>query len=232
MLKFFANRGDSLNMMTEVLREIASRNLFTAGQHIVRVRVVIEGWCAAKTYDLCAEILKRLIMVEEESGARMLLKEVKEFEGSKDENMPLTWIGVHVKMQQDEVGYFEVRQFSGHLDNLHILRKSQKWFIHEFFMSNLRPVNQLTVDQVDQMKRHWRYLAKSTAGGQIKMLMLRQNAGQSFYDEILESVRKVWEISDNVKVKLEDQSQVVRRGGRIGENREESWQEFRAVLQL
>lgn len=231
MLKFFANRGDSLNMMTEVLREIASRNLFTAGQHIVRVRVVIEGWCAAKTYDLCAEVLKRLIMVEEESGARMLLKEVKEFEGTKDENRPLRSIGDHVKMQQDEVGYFEVRQFSGHLDNLHILRKSQKWFIHEFFMANWN-VNQLTVDQVDQVKRHWRYLAKSAAGGQIKMLMLSQKDGQSFYDEILESVRKVWEISDNVKVKLEDQSQVVRRGGRIGENREESWQEFRAVLQL
>lgn len=64
------------------------------------------------------------------------------------------------------------------------------------------------------------------------MLMLSQKDGQSFYDEILESVRKVWEISDNVKVKLEDKSQVVRRGGRNGENREESWQEFRAVLQL
>ena len=62
---FFAKRGDSLHMMTGVLREIASRNFFSPGHDIVRVRVTIEGWCVAKTYDLCTDGLKRLLMVEE-----------------------------------------------------------------------------------------------------------------------------------------------------------------------
>ena len=223
---FFAKRGDSLHMMTDVLREIASRNFFSAGHDIVRVRVTIEGCCVAETYDLCAEALERMLMVEEESGARMILKEVKVFVGWR-----VSFFGSivdHVKMQQDEVEYFELDKLSGNWNNLHILRKSQKWLIHKFYMADWVD-SKLTVDQ---MKRHWRYLANSAAGGQIKMLMLNQNAGQPVYEDTLESVRKVWEISDNVKVKLEDKSQVERRGGRIGENREESWQEFRAVLQL
>jgi len=235
MLMFFANRGDSLYKMTEVLREIASRNLFSVGHDIVRVRVTIEGWSASKTYDLCAGALERLLMVEEESGARMILKEVKEFEGSRQQDQTgqnsmigvLYFIGEHVTMQQEKVGYIEMGLLSGHRENhLHILMKCRKWLIHEFYMV---PSDQLTMDHVNQ---HWRYLASSAAGGQIKMLILSQIAMQPIYEEILESVRKVWEISDNVKVKLEDKSQVVRRGGRIGENREESWQEFRAVLQL
>jgi len=232
MLMFFANKGDFLYMMTEVLREIASRNLFSAGHDIVRVRVTIEGWCVAKTYDLCSDALKRLLMVEEESGARMILKEVKEFEGSKHAEYcrprTLSSIGDHVKMQQGEVGYFEVGQFRGHWDNLHILRKSQKWLIHEFYMADWF-VHQLTTDQV---KRHWRYLANSAAGGQIKMLLMSQNTGQPIYEEIFESVRKVWEIADCVKIKLEDKSQIVMNGGRSGENRDESWPEFKAALQL
>ena len=198
MLMFFAKRGDSLHMMTEVLREIASRNLFSEGHDIVRVRVTIEGWNVAKTYDLCAEALKRLLMVEVESGARMILKEVKEFEGSKHAQCCILNIGYHLKMQQDEVGYLEVGKFSRNWNNLHILRKSQKWLIHEFYMADwffhLVTVDQFTVDEV---KQHWRYLANSTAGGQIKMLMLSQNAGQPVYEDTLESVRKVWEISDN-----------------------------------
>ena len=226
---FFAKRGDSLHMMTGVLREIASRNFFSAGHDIARVRVTIEGWCVAKTYDVCAEALKRMVMVEVESGARMILKEVKVVEGSDHEQYCIIGsIRDHVKMQQDEVEYFELDKLSGNWNNLHILRKSQKWLIHKFYMADWVD-RELTVDQV---KRHWRYLANSAAGGQIKMLMLCQNAGQPVYEDTLESVRKVWEISDNVKVKLEDKSQVERRGGRSGENREESWQEFRAVLQL
>jgi len=232
MLMFFANRGNFLYMMTEVLREIASRNLFSVGQDIVRVRVTIGGWCFANTYDLCADALKRLLMVEEESGARMLLKEVKEFEGSKHaeycRTRTLSSIGDHVKMQQDEVGYFEVGQFRGHWDNLQILRKSQKWLIHELYMADWF-VHQLTMDQV---KRHWRYLANSAAGGQIEMLLMSQNTGQPIYEEILESVRKVWEIADNVKIKLGDKSQIVMRGGRSGVNPAESWLEFKAALQL
>jgi len=232
MLMFFANRGDSLYKMTEVLREIASRNLFSVGHDIVRVRVTIEGWCASKTYDLCAGALQRLLMVEEESGARMILKEVKEFEGSRQQDQSmigvLYFIGEHVKMQQEKVGYIEMGELRGHRESLHILRKSRKWLIHEFDMVPV-PCDQLTVDHVNQ---HWRYLANSVAGGQIKMLIISQIAIQPIYEEILDSVRKVWEISDNVKVKLEDKSQVVRIGGRGAKNREESWQEFKAVVQL
>jgi len=232
MLMFFANKGDFLYMMTEVLREIASRNLFSAGHDIVRVRVIIEGWCVAKTYDLCSDALKMLLMVEEESGARMILKEVKEFVGSKHaeycRTRTLSSIGDHVKMQQGEVGYFEVGQFRGHWDNLHILRKSQKWLIYEFYMEDWF-VHQLTMDQV---KRHWRYLANSAAGGQIKMLLMSQNTGQPIYEEIFGSVRKVWEVADCVKIKLEDKSQIVMNGGRSNENRDESWLEFKAALQL
>ena len=53
------------------------------------------------------------------------------------------------------------------------------------------------------------------------------------YKEILESVRKVWEIANDVKIKLEDSSQIVIKAGRSSsENLDENWQQFRAVLQL
>ena len=39
MLMFFAKKGDFLNMMNEVLREIASRHTFCKGKDIVKVKV-------------------------------------------------------------------------------------------------------------------------------------------------------------------------------------------------
>ena len=54
---------------------------------------------------------------------------------------------------------------------------------------------------------------------------------QPIYEENLESVRKVWEIADDVKNKLEDSSQIVMKAGRSSsENLDQNWQQFRAVL--
>ena len=72
---------------------------------------------------------------------------------------------------------------------------------------------------VHQVKSQWRYLANSASGGQIKCVAL------PIYKEILESVRKVWEIANDVKIKLEDSSQIVMKAGRSSsENLDENWQ--------
>merc|ERR1719153_1837403 len=92
MLMFFANKGDSANLMTEVLREIATRNLFKEGEGVDRLQVTIGGWCDTPTtyfLTLRGNGLRKLVMVEEESGARMTLKE----------------------FQESEVDYLEVGQF-------------------------------------------------------------------------------------------------------------------------
>ena len=68
MLMLFARKGDFLNMMTEVLREIASRNAFSKGEDKVRLSCTIGGWSAAETYELRSNALRRLHMVEEESA--------------------------------------------------------------------------------------------------------------------------------------------------------------------
>ena len=238
MLMFFAKKGDFLNMLTEVLREIASRTIFSKGKDIVRVKVTIGGWSEAKAYDLCSDALQQMYVVERESGARMVMNEVKEFEGSRYKDTCRTrlfqYIGEHVNVQQVKLDYFEVVDFKGHWENLHILTECQSWLIHEFFMANWFCYT-LTVDQT---QCHWRYLASSADVGHIKMLMLSTTASRmvggtwSIYEEIIESVRKVWEISDNVKIRFETGSRITVRGGRGNANREESWQEIIAALQL
>ena len=73
MLMFFANKGDSANLMTEVLREIATRNLFKEGEGVDRLQVTIGGWCDTPTtyfLTLRGNGLRKLVMVEEESRAR------------------------------------------------------------------------------------------------------------------------------------------------------------------
>ena len=239
MLMLFARKGDFLNMMTEVLREIATRNMFTKGEDKVMLKVTIGGWCEAKTYDLCSDALRRLYMVEWESalvvpgGARMIVNEVKEFEGSKHPEIYTSDLGNHMRVQQSEVDLdnFEVKKFGGHWDNLVILRKCKTWMINEFFMVNWRDPNRRTVDVV---QRHWNYLASIADGGNIKMLLLeiRRSDTQSIYKGIVGSVRKVWEIADNMKITFDDRSNVLLRAGRNNEKRDEHWQQLMEALQL
>ena len=137
----------------------------------------------------------------------------------------LFYIGDHLKFQESEVDYLDVGQFRGHLDNMQILRKSAKWQVGELCMADYF-VHQLSMDQV---KRHWRYLAKSAEGGHIKMLLM--NVVLPIYEEVGDSVRKVWEISDSVKLKAEDKSITLVRGGWGRGNDNEGWEEFRQALQ-
>jgi len=234
MLMFFAKKGDFLQMMTEVLREIASRHIFSKGQDIVRVKVTIGGWSKEKSYNVSSDALKKMIQVEKESGARMIMNEVKESEGSRRSKTCRTrfvgYIGDHLNIQQVQLEYFEVGEFTGNKENLHILR-CQNWLIHELWMANWFN-HQLTAEQV---KNLWRYLASNADRGQITMLMLcatasRSSGTWSIYEEILESVRKVWEISDNVKIRFANDSRIEYRGGRSNGNREDNWQEIVAAL--
>ena len=237
MLMFFAKKGDFLHMMTEVLREIASRHTFSKGKDIVRVKVTIGGRGKAKAYEMCSDALDKISVVQKESGARMIMNEVKEFEGSRYKETCRSffrYIEDHLCAQKVQLDYFEVMDFRGSWDNLHILSKCQNWLVHEFYMANWF----CYILTVDQLQCHWRYLASSTdRGGHIKMLMLSTTASRmvggswSIYEEILESVRKVWEISDNVKMRFEDRSKITVRGGRSNDNAEESWQEVVAALQ-
>ena len=243
MLMHFARRGHFLFMMTEVLREIASRNIFSKGEDIVRAKVTIGGWSEAKIYDLRADALKRMYMLEWESalvvpgGAKLVVNEVQEFEGSRRSSTcrarTFGYICDHVKIQDCKVEYFEVGEITGHWDNLHILRKCQKWLIHELCMVNWSN-NQLTVEQV---QRHWRYLAKSADGGHIKVLAMNTSESRlpeagSIYDGILDSVRKVWSIADHVKIMLEDRTMILVRAGRSADKREENWQDTLRHLQI
>jgi len=238
MLMFFARKGDFLHMMTEVLREIASRHTFSKGKDIFRVKVTIGGWSEAKAYDMCSDALNKIYVVQKESGARLIMNEVKEFEGSRYKqtcrNGLFQYVEDQVRVQQPKLDYFEVGDFRGNWEYLHILTKCQNWLIHEFYMANWFSYT-LTVEQV---QCHWRYLASSADhGGHIKMLMLSTTASRmvggtwSIYEEIIESVRKVWEIADNVKMRFENGSRITVRGGRSNGNREESWQEVVAALQ-
>lgn len=236
MLMLFARKGDFLNMMTEVLREIASRNIFSKGEDKVRIMVTIGGWREAKTYELRSDALKRMYMIEWESalvvpgGARLIVNQVEEFEGSRSsESYIFSDLSNHVKIQQPKMDYFEVKKLAGCWNNLDILRKCKSWLIHEFYMVNWREPG-LTVDHVH---KHWRYLASSADCGIIKMLMLerRQPDNQSIYDAILESVRKVWKISQHVQIMYEDRTKIQMRAGRNNENGDENWQDFMAALQ-
>ena len=236
MLMLFSRKGDFLNMMTEVLREIASRHTFSEGEDKVRVKVTIGGWREGKTYDLRSDALKRMYMIEWESalvvagGARIIVNEVQEFEGSRNsETYIFSDLSNHVKIQQSKMDYFEVKKFGGNWNNLDILRKCRRWLVHEFFMVNWREPG-LTVDHV---QRHWRYLASSANCGNINMLLLerRMPDTQSIYDGILESVRKVWGIAQHVQVIFEDRTKIVMRGGRNNENGEENWKDLMAALQ-
>jgi len=231
----FARKGDFLNMMTEVQREIASRHIFSKGEDKVRVKVTIGGWREAKTYDLRSDALKRMYMIEWESalvvagGARIIVNEVQEFEGSRSaETYIFSDLSNHVKIQQSKMDYFEVKKFGGHWNNLDILKKCKRWLVYEFFMVNWREPG-LTVDHV---QRHWRYLASSADCGIIKMLLLerRMPDTQSIYEGILESVRKVWEISQHVQIIFEDRTKIQLRGGRNNENCDENWRDLMAAL--
>jgi len=235
MLMLFARKGDFLNMMTEVQREIASRHIFSKGEDKVRVKVTIGGWREAKTYDLRSDALKRMYMIEWESalvvagGARIIVNEVQEFEGSRSaETYIFSDLSNHVKIQQSKMDYFEVKKFGGHWNNLDILKKCKRWLVYEFFMVNWREPG-LTVDHV---QRHWRYLASSADCGIIKMLLLerRMPDTQSIYEGILESVRKVWEISQHVQIIFEDRTKIQLRGGRNNENCDENWRDLMAAL--
>jgi len=235
MLMLFARKGDFLNMMTEVQREIASRHIFSKGEDKVRVKVTIGGWREAKTYDLRSDALKRMYMIEWESalvvagGARIIVNEVQEFEGSRSaETYIFSDLSNHVKIQQSKMDYFEVKKFGGHWNNLDILKKCKRWLVYEFFMVNWREPG-LTVDHV---QRHWRYLASSADCGNIKMLLLerRMPDTQSIYEGILESVRKVWEISQHVQIIFEDRTKIQLRGGRNNENCDENWRDLMAAL--
>ena len=240
---FFAKKGDFLQMMTEVLREIASRHIFSKGQDIVRVKVTIGGWSKEKSYNVSSDALKKMIQVEKESGARMIMNEVKESEGSRRSKTCRTrfvgYIGDHLNIQQVQLEYFEVGEFTGNKENLHILSRCQNWLIHELWMANWFN-HQLTAEQAlnraEQVKNLWRYLASNADRGKITMLMLcatasRSSGTWSIYEEILESVRKVWEISDNVKIRFANDSRIVYRGGRGNGNREDNWQEIVDALQ-
>ena len=242
MLMFFAKRGDFLCMMTEVLREIVLRHPFSEGRDIVRVKVRIGGWCDAKTYDMDTDAMGRLFMVEKESGARMLLTEVKEFEGSRNSprmrdsnsffNRKLTFgrIGDHMNIQQGDIDRLELSEFTGSWELLHILRKSNSWLIKEFYFADWF-THQLSLDQ---MQRHWVYLAESADGGEIKMLLMDAwRVGMwPALQVVLEQVRKVWEITHKVTVrKPEDRSTVELRAGRSDGNPEEKWQQFTNALQ-
>ena len=235
MLMLFARKGDFLNMMTEVQREIASRHIFSKGEDKVRVKVTIGGWRVAKTYDLRSDALKRMYMIEWESalvvagGARIIVNEVQEFEGSRSaETYIFSDLSNHVKIQQSKMDYFEVKKFGGHWNNLDILKKCKRWLVYEFFMVNWREPG-LTVDHV---QRHWRYLASSADCGIIKMLLLerRMPDTQSIYEGILESVRKVWEISQHVQIIFEDRTKIQLRGGKNNENCDENWRDLMAAL--
>ena len=235
MLMLFARKGDFLNMMTEVQREIASRHIFSKGEDKVRVKVTIGGWREAKTYDLRSDALKRMYMIEWESalvvagGARIIVNEVQEFEGSRSaETYIFSDLSNHVKIQQSKMDYFEVKKFGGHWNNLDILKKCKRWLVYEFFMVNWREPG-LTVDHV---QRHWRYLASSADCGIIKMLLLerRMPDTQSIYEGILESVRKVWEISQHVQIIFEDRTKIQLRGGKNNENCDENWRDLMAAL--
>jgi len=235
MLMLFARKGDFLNMMTEVQREIASRHIFSKGEDKVRVKVTIGGWREAKTYDLRSDALKRMYMIEWESalvvagGARIIVNEVQEFEGSRSaETYIFSDLSNHVKIQQSKMDYFEVKKFGGHWNNLDILKKCKRWLVYEFFMVNWREPG-LTVDHV---QRHWRYLASSADCGNIKMLLLerRMPDTQSIYEGILESVRKVWEISQHVQIIFEDRTKIQLRGGKNNENCDENWRDLMAAL--
>merc|ERR1711981_357871 len=150
-------------------------------------------------------------------GARITVNEVKEFEGSRNaETYIFSELSNHVKIQQSKMDNFEVGKFGGHWNNLDILKRCKIWLVHEFFMVNWREPG-LTVDHV---QRHWRYLASSADGGNIKTLLLerRNPETQSIYEGILESVRKVWEISDNVQIIFEDRTKIQMRAGRKNEN--------------
>ena len=236
MLMFFAKKGDFLQMMTEVLREIASRYIFSKGQDIVRVKVTIGGWSKPKAYDVSSDALKKLYQVERESGARMIMNEVKEFEGSRHAKTCRTrfvgYIGDHMNIQQVQLDYFEVGEFTGNRENLNILRRCQNWLIHELWMANWFN-HQLTAEQV---KNLWRHLASNADRGQITMLMLcttasRSSGTWSIFEDILECVRNLWEIADNVKIRFPDDARIVFRVGRSNGNREENWQEIVAALQ-
>ena len=179
-------------------------------------------------------------MVESEStqvvpgGARIIVNEVKEFEGSKlKEGGYTTDLSNHMRVQQSEVDLdsFEVKKFGSHWDSLVILRKCKTWLIHEFDLGNWREFEDWTVDVV---QRHWKYLASIADGGSIKMLLweIRRSDSQSIYREIIGSLRKIWEISDNMKITFDDRSNIILRGGRNNENREEHWQQLMEAFQL
>merc|ERR1712001_679345 len=111
------------------------------------------------------------------------------------------------------------------VSHLVILGKCKTWLIHEFNLGNWRQSDNWTVDVV---QRHWKYLASIADGGSIKMLLLgiRRSDSQSIYREIIGSLRKIWEISDNMKITFDDRSNIILRGGRNNENRDEPWQQL------
>ena len=126
---FFAKKGDFLRMMTEVLREIASRHTFSKGEDIVRVKVTIGGWSEDKAYEMCSDALNKIYVVQKESGARLIMNEVKEFEGSRYKQTCRTrlfqYIEDHLNVQPVKMDYFEVGDFRGNWEYLNILTRCQ-----------------------------------------------------------------------------------------------------------
>ena len=246
LVKFLEERG-SLEMKTEVLREVAKRFEFHDGGDFYssstkgwrcgfrgrfKVTVSIEGWGegeAPSTFEIGDGHLSSLHRVAQAVGAQFTIKEVKTFAHlisieSSIETFKL--IDKLVNQQNEGLDRLEVKRVTTYSNCQDIffslVRASKEWVVEEMYTNTFVDCN-------------WTELARSAATGHIGTLeVIRGRMQEGGREEARkEDIKAVWEISEKLKKVSNPFSYVgivSEIGGGRGEDPKITWEEAYQAL--
>ena len=241
LVKFLEERG-SLEMKTEVLREVAKRFEFHDGGDFYssstkgwrcgfrgrfKVTVSIEGWGegeAPSTFEIRSGHLSSLHDVAQAVGAQFTIKEVKTF--------------AHLISIESSIETFKlidklVNQQNEGLDRLEVKRVTMYSNCQDIFFSLVRASKEWVVEKmhIDPfVDCNWTELARSAAAGHIGTLEVFRGRMQEARKE---DIKAVWEISEKLKnisnpfVLVGGVSEI---GGGRGEDPKITWEEAYQAL--
>ena len=239
LVKFLEERG-SLEMKTEVLREVAKRfdgpgalmEMRFGRAGAFKVTVSIEGWGegeAPSTFEIGDGHLSSLHRVAQAVGAQFTIKEVKTFAHlisieSSIETFKL--IDKLVNQQNEGLDRLEVKRVTMYSNCQDIffslVRASKEWVVEEMYTNTFVDCN-------------WTELARSAATGHIGTLKVFRGRMQEEGREEArkEDIKAVWEISEKLKKVSNPFSYVgivSEIGGGRGEDPKITWEEAYQAL--
>lgn len=214
------------NTPWEVLGDPLLQEYLSACRKRVKITLAVpEGWGTGETFEVGAQGLEKLNTVAQAVGAKFTIEEVDDFRPLRNKEI-LKMIAAHMDQQGGKLGKLAISV----VDLMGLSTEDAELFFALLKMSNSWSINLLLLEN-HTPHDYWTSLASiSAANGHINQLILPiTDFGDGELN--LNALRKVWEISDQMKIRSGTGHDI--GGGRACnlDNLEAEWQRVVDILQ-